>query len=88
MNFFIKHLTHLIHQDQARYREIVWLFADAAAAFVTLVGLISLGGYVFGLNFLHDGWVKNSPDMSFQTAVCFALLGFSLLAIHRHQPEE
>ena len=83
MKTILKHLEELGQHESNKGRALFWLLVDGGAAFVFFLGLATLFGYVIHYPPLHNGWVAESPDMSFQTSICFSVTGFVLLTIHR-----
>lgn len=82
MKVFLKHLRGAVHGPRT-LAECGWVLVDAAVAFVVLVGLISFLGYVFKIEWMHDGWFPNSVDIAPQTALGLAILGGAMLTYHR-----
>ena len=83
MKYIKHHIQSLLHGNPSKGRAAAWLFADAASAAVLIIGIVSLAGYFFDVDWLHDGWFRGSVDMAPQTALGFTLTGCALLFIHR-----
>lgn len=82
VKYVIRHFIAAF-EHPSNWREWLWLVSDAASAFVLLIGLISVAGYLFDDPRLYEGWFPGAVGMAPQTAMCFIAVGFALLTNHR-----